>query len=55
MHWGDAHEEAVCGDGAEDVVSVEAEIAEVGVDGGAGASELSGDLHGGDAGTGSCW
>ncbi|MXY85193.1 MAG: hypothetical protein F4Y95_01540, partial [Chloroflexi bacterium] len=39
--------EMVGGDGAKDVVAVEAEVAEVGVDGGAGAAELSGNLHGG--------
>ncbi|MDE2987668.1 MAG: hypothetical protein OXT70_06385 [Chloroflexota bacterium] len=31
--------ETVGGDGAEDVVAVEPEVAEIGVDGGAGASE----------------
>jgi len=41
--------EAIGGDGAQDVVAEEAEIAEVGVDGGAGAAELSGDMHGGAA------
>ena len=39
--------EAVDGDGAEDVGSVELEVAEVGVDGGAGAAELGGDFFGG--------
>ena len=36
--------ESVGGDGAEDVGSVELEVAEVGVDGGAGAAELFGDF-----------
>ncbi|MYJ92574.1 MAG: hypothetical protein F4038_05945, partial [Chloroflexi bacterium] len=36
--------ESVGGDGAQDVGSMELEVAEVGVDGGAGAAELSGDL-----------
>ena len=39
--------EAVGGDGAEDVGLVELEVAEVGVDGGAGAVEALGDLVGG--------
>ena len=39
--------ETVGGDGAEDVLAVEPEVAEIGVDGGAGASESAGDLHGG--------
>ena len=36
--------ESIGGDGAQDVGSVELEVAEVGVDGGAGAAELFGDL-----------
>ena len=38
--------ESVGGDGAEDVGSVGLEVAEVGVDGGAGAAELGGDFFG---------
>ena len=41
--------ESVGGDGAEDVGSVELEVSEVGVDGGAGAAELGRDLLGGEA------
>ncbi len=41
--------ESVGGDGTEDVGSVELEVAEVGVDGGAGAAELLGDCVGGEA------
>ncbi|MCY3587269.1 MAG: hypothetical protein OXH40_01100, partial [Chloroflexi bacterium] len=40
--------EPVGGDGAQDVSSVELEVAEVGVDGGAGAAELGGDCVGGE-------
>ena len=39
--------ESVGGDAAQDVGAVELEVAEVGVDGGAGAMELSGDVIGG--------
>ena len=41
--------ESVGGDGAQDVGSVELEVAEVGVDGGAGAAEFLGDCVGGEA------
>ncbi len=41
--------EPVGGDAAEDVGSVEVEVSEVGVDGGAGAAELGGDFFGGEA------
>ncbi len=41
--------ESVGGDGAEDVGSVELEVAEVGVDGGAGAAEFLGDSVGGES------
>ena len=41
--------ESVGGDGAEDVGSVELEVSEVGVDGGAGAVEFLGDCVGGEA------
>ena len=40
--------EAVGGDGPEDVVAVEAEVSEVGVDGGRGAAHLPGDLAQGE-------
>ena len=41
--------ESVGGDGAQDVGSVELEVAEVGVDGGAGAAEFLGDVFRGEA------